>query len=139
MFPEAPEANERNDIQAKFAMRQGPTSLFFGVRAHMIASTRGGVALTDGYPELENPLQSHDLPPAVVRDPHGMATLGTGPLKWPQGSCELRFGFGGSPGHRFPPLSNKGQLFHLSVHPLSSGVFRSAKNYGGNLSLLSFL
>ena len=99
----------------------------------MIASTRGGVALTDGYPELENPLQGHDLPPAVVRDPHGMATLGTGPLKWPQGSCELRFGFGGSPGHRFPPLSNKGQLFHLSVHPLSSGVFRSAFFYIGNL------
>jgi hypothetical protein len=75
VFPEAPGTNEGNDIQAKLAMRQGPPSLFFGVRAHMIASTRGGVALADGYPELEDPLQGHHLPPAVVRDPQGIATL----------------------------------------------------------------
>lgn len=127
MFPEAPEANERNDIQAKLTMRQGPASLFFRVRANMIARTCGGVALTDGYPELEDPLQGCHLPPTVVRDSQGIATLGTGPLKRPQARCELRFGFGGSPGHRLPPCFNKGQLYPLSVHLLSSGVFRSAK------------
>jgi len=56
MLPEAPEANEGNDIQAKFAMRQGPLPFFFGMRADMITKTRGSVALTDGYPELEDPL-----------------------------------------------------------------------------------
>lgn len=56
MFPEAPQANEGNDIQAKFAMWQRPASLFLRVRADMIARTRGSVALTDGDPELKNPL-----------------------------------------------------------------------------------
>src|SRR6266567_3370226 len=126
MFPEAPRANEGNDIQAKFAMRQRPTSCFFGMRADMIARTRGGVTLTDGYPELEDPLQSYYLASRVVRNPQGTATLGACPLKRPQGSRELRFGFGGSPGHRFPPASHKGQHYPLSLHLLSRGVFRSA-------------
>src|SRR5215831_6732294 len=106
MFLEAPEANEGNAIQAKFAMRQRPASFFFGVRAHVIASTRGGVTLTDGDPELEDPLQRDDLPPRVVRNPQGVATLPAGPLKGPQARCELRFGFGGSPCHRLPPAWN---------------------------------
>src|SRR5690242_1600784 len=96
MLPEAKDSNEGNDIQAKFAMWQRPTSFFFGMRAHMIARTRGGVALTDGYPELEDSLQGDHLPPRVVRDPQGAAALGTGPLKWPQGGRELCFGFGRS-------------------------------------------
>ena len=93
----------------------------------MIARTRGGVALTDSYPELEDPLQGHHLPPAVVRDPQGIATLWTCPLKRPQGGCELCFGFVGSPGHRLPPACHKDQRYHLSVHPLSRRVCRSAK------------
>src|SRR6266699_2984365 len=126
VFSEAPEANESHDIQAKFAMRQRPASFFLRVRAHMIARTSGGVALTTGASELEDPLQGDHLPPSVVRHPQGMVTLGTGPLKRPQGSCELRVGFGGSPCHRLPPCFNKGQLYPLSVHLLSSGVCRSA-------------
>jgi hypothetical protein len=55
MLPETPEANQGNDIQAEFAVWQRPTSFFFGMRAHMIARTRGGVALTDSYSELEDP------------------------------------------------------------------------------------
>ena len=88
MFPEAPWANEGNHVQTKLAVGERPPSFFFGVRAHMIARTRGGVALTDGYPELENPLQGHHLPPTVVGDPTARAAFGTRPLKqprrWPQ-------------------------------------------------------
>ncbi|WP_201376466.1 hypothetical protein [Ktedonobacter robiniae] len=95
------------------------------------------MALTDGYPELEDPFQRDHFPPSVVRNPQGIATLGTGPLKRPQARCELRFGFGGPPGHRLPPCLNTGQLFPLSVHLLSSGVFRSAFLLNGNLALSS--
>jgi len=56
MLPETPGANEGNDIQAKFTMWQREAAFFLRVRAYMIASTGGGVALTDGYPELEDPL-----------------------------------------------------------------------------------
>lgn len=92
----------------------------------MIAGARGGVALTDGYSELKDAIQRDDLSPTVVGHPPAIATLWTGLLQWPHGGAKLCFGFGGSPGHRFPPVDNKGQHFHLSVRPLSSGVFRSA-------------
>jgi hypothetical protein len=92
----------------------------------MIARTRRSVALTDGDPELEDPLSGHHLAPSIVRDPQGAATLWTGPLMRPQACGELRFGFGGSPSHRLPPCFNTSQLYPLSVHPLSSEVFRSA-------------
>ena len=65
----APRTNERNDVQAKFAMGQCPASFFFGVIAHVILRAGGGMTLTDNYSELENALLGHDLPPAVIRDP----------------------------------------------------------------------
>src|SRR5579859_1250144 len=107
MLPEAPGANEGNEIQAKFAMRKREAALLFGMRANRRARTCGGVALTDGYSELENPLQGDSLPPSGVRDPQGIATRWTSPLKRPQDSGELRFGFGGAPGHRLPPCAQQ--------------------------------
>ncbi len=47
MLPETPGANEGNDIQAKFTMWQREAAFFLRVRAYMIASTGGGVALTE--------------------------------------------------------------------------------------------
>lgn len=101
MLPESPEANQGNDIPAKFTMWQRPPSLFFGMRAR----TGGAVALTDGDPDLENPFRCDHLAPCVVRDLQGIATLRTCPLKPPQENGEPRFGFWGSPGHRLPPLA----------------------------------
>jgi len=84
------------------------------------------MALTDDYSELEDSLQGHHLPPTMIRDPQTIATLFTGLPKRRQGGPELRFGLGCSPRHRVPPACNKGQHYHLNVHLVSSGVFRSA-------------
>lgn len=84
------------------------------------------MTLTDNYSELENALQGHDFPPAMIRDPQAIATLFTGLPKRRQGGRELRFGLGSSSCHGFAPACNKGQRYHLNVHPLSSGVFHSA-------------
>src|SRR5258708_25089116 len=138
MLSEAPGANEGNHIQTKFAMRQGPPSFFFGMIADMILWARGSMTLADRYAQLKDAFQCDHLSPTVVGHPPAIATLGTGRLQRPQGSRELRFGLGGSQGHRLPPCFNKGQHFHLNVHPLSRRVFRSAKNYVGNLSWMSF-
>src|SRR6266567_7869590 len=56
MLHKAPGSNQGNHIQAKFAMRQRPTSFFFGMKAHMIAWAGGSVTLTDNYSELEDAL-----------------------------------------------------------------------------------
>src|SRR6266566_3548667 len=93
---------------------------------YMVQRAGGSVTLTDNHSELEDTLQGHHLPPAMVRHPQTIATLFTHLPKGHQGGCELRFGFGCSPCHRVPPACNKGQRYHLNVHLLSSGVFRSA-------------
>ena len=87
------------------------------------------MTLADRYAQLKDAFQCDHLSPTVVGHPPAIATLGTGRLQRPQGSRELRFGFGSSPRHRLPPCFNKGQRYPLSVHLLSSGVFRSAVRY----------
>src|SRR5215469_11012318 len=105
MLHKAPGANQRNDIQPKLAVRQRPASFFFRMVANMILRARGGMTLADRYAQLKDALQGDHLPLTVVGHPPVIATLWTGLLKRPQGGSELRFGFGGSPGHRLPPLA----------------------------------
>lgn len=93
----------------------------------MLQRAGGSMTLTDDSSELEDALQGHDLPPAVVRDPQAIATLFTGLPKRRQGGRELRFGLRSSSRHGFPPVLNTGQFYHLSVHLLSRGVCRSAE------------
>src|SRR5258708_5966631 len=108
-------------------MRQRPAPLLFGMISDMVQRAGGSMALTDDYSELEDSLQGHHLPPTMIRDPQAIATLFTGLPKRRQGGPELRFGLGCSPRHRVPPACNKGQHYHLNVHLVSSGVFRSAE------------
>ncbi len=111
-------------------MRQREAAFFLGMIADMIARASGGVALTDDHAQLGNALQGYHLPPTMGRDPQAIATLFTDLPKRRQGGCELRFGLGCSPRHRIPPACNKSQRYHLNVHLMSSGVFRSARHLG---------
>src|SRR5690348_1337352 len=92
MLPKTPGANERNDIQAKFAMRQRPASLLFGMIPDMVAWAGRGMTLIDNYSELEDALQGHHLPPTMIGHPQAIAALFTGLPKRRQGGRVLRLG-----------------------------------------------
>src|SRR5947209_17616160 len=104
---EPPEANQGNDIQAKFAMGQRPASFLFGMISHVIERAGGGGTLRHDHPELPEPLQGHHLPSAVIRHPRSVCALVTALPKRRQGGGELRFGSRGSSRHRFAPVAKK--------------------------------
>lgn len=136
MLPEAPEAYEGNDIQIKFPMWQGPPSFFFGVRAHMIASTGRSVALTNGDPELEDPLSKVTTFRRVLYAihkgfPHCEQVRCSG-LKLARNCAS---GLGVRRAIVFLLVRNTGQPYPCSVHLLSRRVFRSAKKLNGTFEL----
>src|SRR4051794_13846340 len=98
-------------------MRQREAAFFFGTRADMILRARGNMTLADRESQLNNALQGDHFPPTVVGHPPAIATLWTDLLKRPQTHSELCFGFGGSPGHRFPPCAQQRPALPLERTP----------------------
>src|SRR5215469_8954433 len=74
---------------------------------------------------------------AVLGYPQGVATALTTLFERGQRFLVRRLGTRISASHLLAPAS-KGQLYHLSLRLLSTQDCHSAKNYSGNLSLLSF-
>src|SRR5947209_17717183 len=68
---EPPEANQGNDIQAKFAMGQRPASFLFGMISHVIERAGGGGTLIHDHPEpasdppRSSPSVGSDTPPTI--------------------------------------------------------------------------
>src|SRR5438270_13887034 len=62
----------------------------------------------------------------MIRYPQVVSALFTALPKRRQGGAELRFGPRGSSRHSFAPLFKTSQLYHFSLHPVSSKAFRSA-------------
>ncbi len=101
----------------------------------MVQGAGGSMALTDDHLELPEPLQGHYLPSAMIGDPPPISALFTGLPKRGQRGGQLRFRLGSSPRHCSAPACKKGQLYHLSLHLLSSKVFRSAFFFASSLTL----
>src|SRR6266699_1609784 len=89
MLSEPPGADEGNDIQAKFAMGQRPSSFLFGMISHMIQRTGGSGTLIHNHSELPEALQGHHLPSTVIGHPQAASARFTGLPKRCQRSTEL--------------------------------------------------
>src|SRR6266699_409669 len=107
MLSEPPGADEGNDIQAKFAMGQRPSSFLFGMISHMIQRTGGSGTLIHKYSELPEALQGHHLPSTVIGHPQAASARFTGLPKRCQRGGELSFGSRGSSRHGVAPAFKK--------------------------------
>src|SRR6266699_6959883 len=129
MLREPPDANECNDIQAKFPMRQRPASFLFGMISHVIPRAGGGGTLTHDHPKLPETLQGYHLPSTVICHPQAVSALFTGLPKRRQGGCELRFGSRGSSRHRFCSCCKKAS-FSTSAYTYCQGKFSVQRKKG---------
>src|SRR5260370_25358553 len=89
-------AYQCDHIQAKFPMRQGPASFFFGMIPHMIARAGRSRTVAHNHPELPESFQCQHFPAAVIGHPELGSALFTGLPKRCQHGCELPFGSRGS-------------------------------------------
>jgi hypothetical protein len=103
VLAEAPLANQRNDIQAKLAMRQRPAPFFFRTLAFMGGGAVRLDALADD--ERQSPLASSrgHAAMAVIGHRQGLAALLTGLFQRDEDFLVRRFGARSSASHALSP------------------------------------
>jgi len=104
MFAKAPLANQGNDVQAKFAMRQGPAPFFFWSVNLMEAGTTWLNTLPDHQGQFPHPREGGHGAMAVIGHRQRLATLLTVHLQRGQGLCLRRFGARSSSSHALSPV-----------------------------------
>src|SRR5258708_20195889 len=89
MLPVAQLTDHRDDIQAKFPMRQRPGSFFFCSIRHMVQRTLRGAAAPHHQGEVHQSPERHEGALGVVRHPEPLSTTHALLTYRPQAHCSF--------------------------------------------------